>query len=68
MDRAPRVNERFECVERFKLGRTHVTDEGRCGRPSTSRTDHINTADAMIRESRRITVSEVVAHLDYVEK
>jgi len=26
-----------EWVERFKSGRTHVTDEGRSGRPSTSR-------------------------------
>jgi len=30
-----------EWVERFKLGRTRVTDEGRSGRPSTSPTqDH----------------------------
>jgi len=28
----------FEWVERFKSGRTRVTDEGRSGRPSTSRT------------------------------
>jgi len=27
----------FEWVERFKSGRTRVTDEGRSGRPSTSR-------------------------------
>ena len=26
----------YEWVERFKLGRTRVTDEGRSGRPSTS--------------------------------
>jgi transposase len=58
----------YEWVERFKSGRTRVTDEGHSGRPSTSRTDHINMADAMIREDRRITVSEVAAHLDYVEK
>jgi len=55
----------YEWVERFKSGRTHVTDEGRSGRPSTSRTqDHIYRADAMIREDRRITVSKVAAHLD----
>ena len=31
----------YEWVERFKSGRTRVTDEGRSGRPSTSRTqDH----------------------------
>ena len=34
----------YECVERFKSGRTHVTDEGRSCRPSTSRTqDHKNS-------------------------
>jgi len=31
----------YEWLERFKSGRTHVTDEGRSGRPSTSCTqDH----------------------------
>jgi len=31
----------YEWVERFKSGRTRVTDEGHSGRPSTSRTqDH----------------------------
>ena len=43
----------------------HITDEGRSGRPSTSRTeDHIDRADAMIKEDRRIMVSEVAARLD----
>ena len=28
----------YEWMERFKSGRTRVTDEGRSGRPSTSRT------------------------------
>jgi len=55
----------YEWVERFKSGRTRVTDEGHSGQPSTSRTqDHIDRADAMIREDRRITVSKVTAHLD----
>ena len=40
-----------EWVERFKSGRTHVTDEGHSGWPSTSCTqDHIDRTDAMIRE------------------
>ena len=52
-------------VERFKSGRTCITNEGHSGRPSTSRTqDHIDRADDMIREDRRITVSEVAAYLD----
>jgi len=55
----------FEWVKRFKLCRTHVTGEDRSSRPSTSRTqDHIDKADAMIREDRWIMVSEVAAHLD----
>jgi len=55
----------YECTERFKSGRTCVTDEGCSGWPSTSRTqDHINRADAMIREDRWIMVLEVAAHLD----
>ena len=33
----------YEWVERFKSGRTRVSDEGRSGWPSTSRTqDHID--------------------------
>jgi transposase len=28
----------YEWVERFESGRTHITDESRSGRPSTSRT------------------------------
>ena len=36
-----------EWVERIKSGRTHVTDEGRCGRPSTSRKqDHKSSQKA----------------------
>ena len=55
----------YEWVERFKSGRTRVTDEGHSGRPSASRTqDHIDRADAMIREDRWMTVFEVAAHLD----
>jgi len=55
----------YKWVERFKSGRTRFTDEGCSGQPSTSHTqDHFNTADAMIREDRQITVSEVAAHLN----
>ena len=49
----------------FISGQTHVTDEGPSGQPSTSHTqDHIDRADATMREDRQITVSEVAAHLD----
>jgi len=37
----------YEWVERFKSGRTRVTDEGRSGQPSTSRTkDHKSSRKA----------------------
>jgi len=37
----------YEWVERLKSGRTRVTDEGRSGRPSTSRTqDHESSRKA----------------------
>jgi len=37
----------YEWVERFKSGRTRVTDEGRSGRPPTSRTqDHKSSRKA----------------------
>jgi len=37
----------YEWVERFKSGRTRVTDEGRSGRPSTSRAqDHKGSRNA----------------------
>jgi len=37
----------YEWMERFKSGRTRVTDEGRTGRPSTSRTqDHKSSRKA----------------------
>ena len=52
-------------MERFKSGRTRVTNEGRSGQPSTScKQDHIDRADAMIREDRQIMVSGVAALLD----
>jgi len=34
----------YEWVERFKSGRTPVTDEDRSGRPSTSRTQDHNSS------------------------
>ena len=44
----------YEWVERFKLGRTRVTDEGRCGRPSTSRKqDHKSSRKASCPQEYR---------------
>jgi len=37
----------YDWLERFKSGRTRVTDEGRSGRPSTSRKqDHTSSRNA----------------------
>jgi transposase len=50
----------YEWIERFKEGRTNVTDESRPGRPSTSHMDqHIQRVDALIREDRRRTLARV---------
>jgi len=44
----------YEWVERYKSGRTHVTDEGRSGQPSTSRTqDHKSSRKASSSQEYR---------------
>jgi len=44
----------YEWAERFKSGRTRVSDEGRSGRPSTSRTqDHKNNRKAFSPQEYR---------------
>ena len=44
----------YEWVERFKSGRTRVTDEGRSRRPSTSRTqDHKSSRKAFYPQEYR---------------
>jgi len=44
----------YDWVERFKSGRTRVTEEGRSGRPSTSRTqDHKSSRKASFSQEYR---------------
>ena len=44
----------YECVEKFKSGRTRVTDEDHSGRPSTSRTqDHKSNRKASSLQENR---------------
>jgi len=44
----------YEWMERFKSGRTRVTDEGRSGRPSPSRTqDHKSSRKASSPQTYR---------------
>jgi hypothetical protein len=58
--RTMRQRKIYEWIERFKEGRTSITDERRPGRLLTSSTDqHIQRADALIREDRRLTLARV---------
>ena len=63
----------YEWAERFKSGRTRVTDEGRSGRPSTSRTqDHKSSRKTSSPQEYRKLVERynkwIVLQGDYVEK
>ena len=63
----------YEWVERFKSGRTRVTDEGRFGRPSTSHTqDHKSSRKASSPQEYTKLVERynkcIVLQGDYVEK
>ena len=50
----------YEWVERFKSGRTRVTDEGRSGRPSTSRTqDHKRSRKASSPQEYRNYLKDI---------
>jgi hypothetical protein len=50
----------YEWIERFKDGRTSITDESWPDHPSTSHTDqHIQGVDALIREDRRLMLARV---------
>jgi transposase len=50
----------YEWIERFKDGRTSVTDESRPGHPSTSQTDqHIQRVDVLMIEDRWLTSARV---------
>jgi len=54
---------RTQCLEMylgFKSGRTSIEDDPKSGRPSTSMDDdHVEKVLAVIRQNRRLTVSEV---------
>jgi len=50
----------YEWVERFNLSRTRVTDEGRSGRPSTSRTqDHKSSRKASSPQEYRNQLNDI---------
>jgi len=51
----------YEWEERFISGRTRVSDEGRSGRPSTSRTqDHKNSRKASSPQQYRNQLSDII--------
>src|SRR5215469_1101978 len=50
----------YEWYQRFKSGRTSIEDDPKSGRPSSSTGDgHIEKVRSVIRENRRLTISEV---------
>jgi len=50
----------YKWVERFKSGRTRFTDEGRSGRPSTSRThDHKSSRKASSPQEYRKSFNDI---------
>ena len=50
----------YEWLERFKSGRTRVTDEGRSGRPSTSLTqDHKSSRKASSPQEYRNQLNDI---------
>jgi hypothetical protein len=56
----------YEWIERFKEGRTSVTDENQPGRLSASRTDqHIQRVDTLIRDVRQLTLAHVAFRLTW---
>jgi len=61
-----------EWVERFKLGRTRVTDEGRAGQPSASRIQDHEQPKSFFSAGIQKLVERynkcIVLHGDYVEK
>lgn len=55
----------YKWYKAFEEGRESIADEPREGRPSTSRTEVLqNTAAAIVREDRRMTIRELAACLD----
>ena len=50
-------HEWYQC---FKLGRTSIEDDPKCGQPSTSMDDdHVEKVLAVTRQNRRLTLHEV---------
>jgi hypothetical protein len=50
----------LSCTQCFKLDRTSIEDDPKCGRPSTSMDDdHVEKVLAVIRQNRRLTIREV---------
>jgi len=57
----------YEWVERFKSCRTRVTDEGRSGRPSTSRSRKASSTQEYRNQLNDIT-NALRCKADYIEK
>jgi len=56
----------YQWVEVFPNGRTSVVDEGRLGRPTTSRTDvNVERVNAVVPEGRRTSITYIDDKLDF---
>ena len=52
-------------MKRFSEGRESVTDEGRSGRPATSRTEeHIAKIRQIVRDNRRLNVRSIAEQVN----
>lgn len=64
-DGAMRKTAVYEWYTRFQEGREEVDDDGRPGRPSTSKTDeNIDKVKDIVLQNRRITIREVAEELN----
>jgi len=59
-DNAMKKTAVYKCMKHFSEGRESVTDEGRSGRPATSRTEEIIAkVHQIVRENRWLTVRSI---------
>jgi len=64
-DNAMKKTTVYKWVKRFPEGRESVTDEGRSGRPATSRTEeNIAKIRQILRENRRLTVRSIAEQVN----
>jgi len=64
-DNAMKKTAVYKWVKRFSEGREIVTDEGRSGRPATSRNEeNIAKVHHIVRENRRLTIRSIAEQVN----